>query len=91
MRRRPGREQDRDNPRDNLDQVVQSNRASRLRTAQRAADIFWGMPPPPPMRHPSPSAHQVAQAVRQDEQQSRQRQLAWNRPLGFNPGQYRDE
>ena len=90
MRRQHRGGQDQDRLRVNFDLIVQSNRASRQRTAQRAADTFWGMPPPL-TRHPSPSAQQVAQAVRQDEQSSRQRQLVVRQPLGFNPGQYRDE
>jgi len=45
MRRRHGGGQDQDSPRVNFDMVVQSNRASRHRTAQQAADSFWGLPP----------------------------------------------
>ena len=45
----------------------------------------------PLMRHLSPLAQQVAQAVRQDEQSSTQQQFVAREPLEFNPGQYRDE
>ena len=91
MRRRHGGGQDPDSPRVNFDMVVQSNRASRHRTAQQAADSFWGMPPPPRLVPLPPTPRQVAQAVRQDELVTRQRQNVARLPLGFNPGQYRDE
>ena len=70
-----------------------SNPTGRADTGRHseAADSFWGMPPPPRLVPPPPTPQQVAQAVRQDEQVSRQRQNVARRPLGFNPGQYRDE
>ena len=64
MRRRHGGGQDQDSPRVNFDMVVQSNRASRHRTAQQAADSFWGLPPPPRRVPLPPSPRQVAEAVR---------------------------
>ena len=91
MRRRHGGGQDQDSLRVNFDMVVQSNRASRHRTAQQAADSFWGLPPPPRRVPLPPSPRQVAEAVRNDELVARPRQNVARLPLGFNPGQYRDE
>ena len=89
-RRRHAREPARDGPRVNLDLRVESNRASRQRSAEQAADTFLGVRQLP-ARHSSPTAEQVAEAIRRDEQNSRQRQSPGSQPLGFNLGQYRDE
>ena len=90
MRRRQGQMPSRDGQRMDLTLRVEANCASRQRTAERAADDFMGVPRPP-TRHPSPTAQQVAEALRADEQGSRHRRVPGALPLGFNPGQYRDE
>ena len=55
--------QDQDSLRVNFDMVVQSNQVSQHRTAQQAADSFWGLLPLPRRLPLLPSPWQVAEAV----------------------------